>query len=100
MRADIHDDPEHNRSKQRSDTLMQDRICRIDENLLHRAAGPYIGSKPEVAASVGYVRSTPESGLRCRDGRRPLRAHKRKSTLLAPGQIGLRLYGLAGARVP
>ena len=21
---------------------MQDRICRIDENLLHRAAGPYI----------------------------------------------------------
>ena len=45
MRADIHDDPEHNRSKQRSDTLMQDRICRIDENLLHRAAGPYIGSK-------------------------------------------------------
>jgi hypothetical protein len=42
MRADIHDDPEHNRSKQRSDTLMQDRICRIDENLLHRAAGPYI----------------------------------------------------------
>jgi len=43
MRADIHDDPEHNRSKQRSDTLMQDRICQIDENLLHRAAGPYIG---------------------------------------------------------
>src|SRR6516162_841712 len=45
MRADIHDDPEHNRSKQRSDTLMQDRICRIDENLLHRAAGPYIWVK-------------------------------------------------------
>jgi hypothetical protein len=43
MRADIHDDPEHNRSKQRPDTLMQDRICQIDENLLHRAAGPYIG---------------------------------------------------------
>jgi hypothetical protein len=22
---------------------MQDHICRIDENLLHRTAGPYIG---------------------------------------------------------
>jgi len=32
------------------------------------------GSKPEVAASIGYVRSTPESGLHGRDGRRPLRA--------------------------
>ena len=52
MRADIHDDPEHNRSKQRSDTLMQDRICRIDENLLHRAAGPYIRVK-SVVLSIG-----------------------------------------------
>jgi hypothetical protein len=31
---------------------MQDRICQIDENLLHRTAGPYIGvmsskSRPE-----------------------------------------------------
>ena len=43
MRADIHDDPELNRSKQRPNTLMQDRICRIDENLLQRTAGPYIG---------------------------------------------------------
>src|SRR5689334_11996983 len=30
------------RSKQRSDTLMQDHICRIDKNLLQRTAGPYI----------------------------------------------------------
>jgi hypothetical protein len=29
-------------SNQRPDTLMQDRICRIDENLLQRTAGPYI----------------------------------------------------------
>jgi hypothetical protein len=29
-------------SNQRPDTLMQDRICQIDENLLHRTAGPYI----------------------------------------------------------
>src|SRR5262245_22640004 len=45
MRADIHDGPEHKRSKQRPDTLMQDRVCRIDENLLHRTAGPYIRVK-------------------------------------------------------
>jgi len=31
------------RSKQRPDTLMQDRSYRIDENLLQRTAGPYIG---------------------------------------------------------
>jgi hypothetical protein len=31
------------RSNQRPDTLMQDRICRIDESLLQRTAGPYIG---------------------------------------------------------
>jgi hypothetical protein len=30
------------RSNQRPDTLMQGRICQIDENLLHRTAGPYI----------------------------------------------------------
>src|SRR5215813_9444608 len=31
-------------SNQRPDTLMRDRICRIEENLLQRTAGPYIGS--------------------------------------------------------
>jgi len=31
-------------SNQRPDTLMQDRISQIDENLLHRMAGPYIGA--------------------------------------------------------
>jgi len=45
MRADIHDGPEQNSSKQRPDTLMQDRSRRIDENLLQRAAGPYIWVK-------------------------------------------------------
>src|SRR5215813_6686549 len=29
-------------SNQRPDTLMRDRICRIEENLLQRTAGPYI----------------------------------------------------------
>jgi len=33
------------RSNRRPDTLMQDRICQIDENLLHRTAGPYIRVK-------------------------------------------------------
>ena len=34
------------RSKQRPDTLMQDRyLAGIDESLLQRAAGPYIGVK-------------------------------------------------------
>jgi hypothetical protein len=32
-------------SSQRPDTLMQDRICQIDENLLHPTAGPYIRVK-------------------------------------------------------
>ncbi len=31
------------RSNRRPDTLMQDRIRQIDENLLRRTAGPYIG---------------------------------------------------------
>jgi hypothetical protein len=33
------------RSNQRPDTLMQDRICQIDESRLHRTAGPYIWVK-------------------------------------------------------
>jgi hypothetical protein len=37
------------RSKQRPDTLMQDRICQIDENLLQRTAGPYIRVKSDKA---------------------------------------------------
>ena len=38
------------RSKQRPNTLMQDRNCRIGENLLQRAAGPYIGSNGWIEA--------------------------------------------------
>jgi hypothetical protein len=30
------------RSNQKPDTLMQDPSAKIDENLLHRTAGPYI----------------------------------------------------------
>jgi hypothetical protein len=33
------------RSNRRPDTLMQDRIRQIDENLLRRTAGPYIRVK-------------------------------------------------------
>ena len=32
-------------SNQRPDTLMQDRISHVDEKLLQRTAGPYIGVK-------------------------------------------------------
>jgi hypothetical protein len=36
------------RDQTKPDTLMQDRICRNDENLLHRTAGPYhtLGHEP------------------------------------------------------
>jgi hypothetical protein len=53
MRADIHDESgATTSSSHRPDTLMQDRICQIDENLLHPTAGPYIGVK-SVALTVG-----------------------------------------------
>src|SRR5262249_16882542 len=46
MRADIHDESGATMSSsQRPDTLMQDRICQIDENLLQPTAGPYIWVK-------------------------------------------------------
>jgi len=35
---------------------MQDRICRIDENLLHRAAGPYIRVKLTAVVLLGPAR--------------------------------------------
>ena len=42
MRADIHDGPEH--TLQSEVGYIDARpYCRIDENLLHRTAGPYIG---------------------------------------------------------
>ena len=41
MRADIHDGPEH--TLQSEVGYIDARpYCRIDENLLHRTAGPYI----------------------------------------------------------
>jgi hypothetical protein len=37
--------------------LMQDRICQIDENLLHRTAGPYIWVKTgSIDASTSSLR--------------------------------------------
>src|SRR5580692_9160079 len=61
MRADIHDGPEH---------MLQSEAGYIDarpltparQNLLQRMAGPYIGSKTEVAPLERQVRST----LKCR----------------------------------
>src|SRR5215471_18864908 len=75
MRADIHDDPEHNRSKQRSDTLMQDRICRIDENLLHRAAGPYIGVRLGKARVEHSESASPQTAA-SREARSPERLRR------------------------
>jgi hypothetical protein len=41
-------------SNQRPDTLMQDRICQIDENLLQRTAGPYMGSISTESPNLAY----------------------------------------------
>jgi hypothetical protein len=49
------------RSNQRPDTLMQDRYRQLDEILLLRTAGPYIGSLSDVAAAFDHVRSTLQS---------------------------------------
>jgi hypothetical protein len=51
------------RSNQRPDTLMQDRIRQIDENLLRRTAGPYIGSNPVLGAPSRHVRLAAVSSL-------------------------------------
>ena len=48
------------RSNQRPDTLMQDRYRQLDEILLLRTAGPYIGSEAGIAARFGHVRFTPK----------------------------------------
>src|SRR5262249_15137075 len=61
-RADIHDGSELKGSNQRPDTLMQDRIRPLDEVLLQRTAGPYIGSEADIARSPSHVRFTPKSG--------------------------------------
>src|SRR6478735_1994488 len=52
------------RSNQRPDTLMQDRYRRIDEILLRRTAGPYIGSFVTFWACPAYVRLAPDSDRR------------------------------------
>jgi hypothetical protein len=53
MRADVHGGPEHTRSNQRPDTLMQDRKPTDRSNLLQRTAAPYIwvalSPSPEIA---------------------------------------------------
>jgi hypothetical protein len=41
---------------------MQDRICQVDETLLQRMAGPYIGSFSDLGAVLNYVSSTPVNG--------------------------------------
>ena len=50
------------RSNQRPDTLMQDRYRQLDEILLLRTAGPYIGSQADIPPLWGHVRYTPKRG--------------------------------------
>jgi len=45
---------------------MQDRICQIDENLLHRTAGPYIGSTEKNSVRAYVFRFSPQYGRRSR----------------------------------
>src|SRR6516162_9791579 len=63
MRADVHGGPEHTRSNQRPDTLMQDRKPTNQPNLLQRTAAPYIwvtgGCRRQVDGTAGMP-SAPE----------------------------------------
>src|SRR5882672_9278945 len=68
------------RSNQRPDTLMQDRICQVDETSCNARPDHTLGSKAPFWQSAGHFRSTPIIGrLRCRP---PLR----KSATSRPGQ--------------
>ena len=65
-------------SNQRPDTLMRDRICRIEENLLQRTAGPYIRVRTDKTQSEHNESSVhlladigANIGL-CRDGPKPV----------------------------
>jgi hypothetical protein len=44
MRADIHDGPEHTALQAEAGYIDARPYLPVDENLLHRTAGPYIGS--------------------------------------------------------
>jgi hypothetical protein len=63
------------RSNERPDTLMQDRTFWIDENLLHRTAGPYIGlrASPTIdgcMSTSAYAPFATEVVRRCNMSRR------------------------------
>ena len=49
------------RSNERPDTLMQDRTFWIDENLLHRTAGPYIRVKTDKAQVEHKISASPRT---------------------------------------
>src|SRR4051812_32877869 len=50
MRADIHDGPEHNTLQSEADTLMQDRICQVDETSCNARPDHTFGSEAAVEA--------------------------------------------------
>ena len=67
MRADIHDGPEHNTLQTEAGYIDARPTLPIDEILLHRAAGPYIGVTTGSLAYPWPDRFTPESGRRSTD---------------------------------
>jgi hypothetical protein len=50
-------------SNQRPDTLMQDRICQVDETLLQRTAGPYIRVNRVLVGTSGVGANQPFVGI-------------------------------------
>src|SRR3981189_1346908 len=63
------------RSNQRPDTLMQDRICQVDETSCNARPDHTFGSKADLTAPKSNFRYTPQSGLRADIAPCPFRAN-------------------------
>jgi hypothetical protein len=77
MRADIHDGPEHMLQSETEYIDARPHQPASTKSLLHRTAGPYIGSKSEVGSLERHVRSTLNSRRRRTASICPFRARKR-----------------------
>ena len=65
---------------------MQDRICRIDENLLHRTAGPYIWIRLGSSRAKHNESAYPQAADVSRDSTEgPSRASRRRELLMKLG---------------
>ena len=65
------------RSNQKPDTLTQDGITQVDENLLHRTAGPYIGVILAQSAAAARRSELPQYSESGGQSVRPLTASRR-----------------------